>query len=390
MSDKSYRFLIVAGEASGDLHGSGLVRALKILHPNCQFSGLGGNRMREEGVETFFDIDRMGAVGFVEVLSDLSHYWNVYRVLASEISSGKYDAVILIDYPTLNLRLARQCRKHGCRVFFFISPQVWAWRKGRIKDIRRTVDKMFVLFPFEEEMYNRVGVSAEFLGHPFVETVRPTMSREEAIQEFSLDPERKTIGLLPGSRNNEIQFLLDLMIDSAGEIRKEIKDSQFILPVADTLDPETIRQRLKSNPLDVRVVTGKSYDVMNCCDYLIIASGSATLEAGLMGCPMVIVYRLKWVTYWLARLLLNTKVYGLVNIVAGEKVVPELIQNKATAKNVADEALKVLDDPEKHRILRSRLFQVRGSLGEPGVMGRIAGRIFKVLQEPPLHEKISV
>ena len=390
MSDKSYRFLIVAGEASGDLHGGGLVRALKILHPNCQFSGLGGNRMREEGVDTFFDIGRMGAVGFVEVLSDLPHYWNVYRVLAGEISSGKYDAVILIDYPTLNLRLARQCRKHGCRVFFFISPQVWAWRKGRIKNIRRTVDKMFVLFPFEEEMYNKEGVSAEFLGHPFVETVQPTMSREEAIQEFSLDPERKTIGLLPGSRNNEIQFLLNLMIDSAGEIRKEIKNSQFILPVADTLDPEVIRQRLKSNPLDIRVVTGKSYDVMNCCDYLIVASGSATLEAGLMGCPMVIVYRLKWITYWLARLLLNTKVYGLVNIVAGEKVVPELIQNKATAKNVADEALKVLDDPEKHRILRSRLFQVRGSLGQPGVMGRIAGRIFKVLQEPPLHEKISV
>ena len=390
MSDKSYRFLIVAGEASGDLHGSGLVHALKVTHPSCRFSGLGGKRMREEGVETFFDIDRMGAVGFVEVLSDLSHYWNVYRVLAGEISSGKYDAVILIDYPTLNLRLARQCRKHGCRVFFFISPQVWAWRKGRIKDIRRTVDKMFVLFPFEEAMYNKAGVSAEFLGHPFVETVRPTMSREEAIQEFSLDPERKTIGLLPGSRNNEIQFLLDLMIDSAGEIRKEIKDSQFILPVADTLDPEIIRKRLKSNPLDIRVVTGKSYDVMNCCDYLIIASGSATLEAGLIGCPMVIVYRLKWITYWLARLLLNTKVYGLVNVVAGEKVVPELIQSKATAKNVANEALKVLNDPKKHGILRFRLLQVRGSLGEPGVMGRIAGRIFKILQEPPQHEKISV
>ena len=346
--------------------------------------------MREEGVDTFFDIGRMGAVGFVEVLSDLPHYWNVYRVLAGEISSGKYDAVILIDYPTLNLRLARQCRKHGCRVFFFISPQVWAWRKGRIKDIRRTVDKMFVLFPFEEEMFNKEGVSAEFLGHPFVETVRPTMSREEAIQEFSLDPERKTIGLLPGSRNNEIQFLLDLMIDSAGEIRKEIKDSQFILPVADTLDPEIIRKRLKSNPLDIRVVTGKSYDVMNCCDYLIIASGSATLEAGLIGCPMVIVYRLKWITYWLARLLLNTKVYGLVNVVAGEKVIPELIQSKATAKNVANEALKVLNDPKKHGILRFRLLQVRGSLGEPGVMDRVAGRIFKILQEPPQHEKISV
>ncbi|MCH8156195.1 MAG: lipid-A-disaccharide synthase [Nitrospinae bacterium] len=390
MNDKSYRFLIVAGEASGDLHGSGLVRALKTIHPNSRFAGLGGNHMRKEGVETFFDIDRMGAIGVVELLGDLSHYWNVYRTLAKEIASGRYDAVILIDYPTLNLRLARLCRKHGCPVFFFISPQVWAWRKGRIKDIRQTVDKMFVVFPFEEVMYNEAGVDAEFLGHPFVETVKPSMSREEAMREFSLDPKRKTIGLLPGSRKNEIRFLLDLMIDSAGEIRKKIKDSQFILPVADTLDPEIIRQQLKSNPLDIRVIRGKAYDVMNCCDYLIIASGSATLEAGLLGCPMVIVYRLNWITYWLSQRLLNIKLYGLVNIVAGEKVVPELIQSQATVENIVDAALNVLNDPERHENIRSRLLQVRGSLGEPGVMGRVARRIFEILQERTQHEKISI
>ncbi|KMP11794.1 lipid-A-disaccharide synthase [Candidatus Nitromaritima sp. SCGC AAA799-A02] len=390
MNDTSYRFLIVAGEASGDLHGSGLVRALKTLNPGCEFTGLGGNRMREAGVETFFDIDRMGAVGLTELLGDLSHYWNVYRKLAGEISSGKYHGVILIDYPTLNLRLARLCKKHGCPVFFFISPQVWAWRKGRIKDIRRTVDKMFVVFPFEEVMYNEAGVNAEFLGHPFVETVRPTLSREEAMREFSLDPGRKTIGLLPGSRKNEIQSLLDLMIESAGEIKKQVKDCQFILPVADTLDPEIIRQRLKSDPLGIRVVEGKAYDVMNCCDYLIIASGSATLEAGLLGCPMVIVYRLKWITYWLAKLLVKIKVYGLVNIVAGETVVPELIQSRATVENVVSEALKVLNDPARHESLRSRLLQVRNSLGEPGVLSRVAGRILEFLQERTRHEKISV
>ena len=377
MGNEPNRFLIIAGEASGDLHGGGLVRSLKKLNPNCEFSGLGGDHMREEGVKTFFDIGRMGAVGLIELLGDLSHYVNVYRKLASEIASGRYDAVILIDYPTLNLRLAKLCHKHSCPVFFFISPQVWAWRKGRIKEIKRTVDKMFVIFPFEETMYREEGVDAEFVGHPFVETVKASMTREEAMSEFSLDPGKKIIGLFPGSRNNEINFLLDLMINSAVAIKKQMKDCQFILPVAKTVDPELIRDRLQSNPLDIKLVEGQSYDVMNCCDFLIIASGSATLEAGLFGCPMVIVYRLNWVTYWLARLLVNVKLYGLVNIVAGEGVVTELIQGEATVDNVTKETLKILGDSEMREKLRSRLIQVRSSLGEAGVTDRVAVRILE-------------
>ena len=346
--------------------------------------------MRDEGVKTFFDIDRMGAVGVVELLGDLSHYLSVYRKLAREIESGFYDAVILIDYPTLNLRLAELCHKHSCPALFFISPQVWAWRKGRIKKIQRTVDKMFVIFPFEEILFKEEGVNVEFVGHPFIETVKTSMTREEAMREFSLDPNRKTVGLLPGSRNNEIHFLLDLMIDSAAEIRKKIKDCQFILPVAKTLNSDIFRERLKVNPLDIRIVDGKSHDVMNCCDFLIIASGSATLEAGLLGCPMVIVYRLNTITYWLAKLLLKIKLYGLINIVAEEKVVTELIQNEATVENVTKEALKILSDPEKHENLRSRLLQVRNSLGEPGVLDRTAMRILQFLRERRQDEKISI
>ena len=258
MTGKSIRFLIVVGEASGDIHGSGLVRAIKNYHPNCEFSGLGGDHMRREGVKTFYDIDRMGAVGVIEVLGDLPHYFNVYRKLSSEIESGSYDAVILIDYPTLNLRLAKLCHKHSCPVLFFISPQVWAWRKGRIKQIQRTVDKMFVVFPFEEVLLKEKGVDAEFVGHPFIETVRTTMSRDEAMKEFSLDSTRKIIGLMPGSRNSELNFLLDLMINSAKEIKKHLKDSQFILPIADTLNSKDVRDRIKSNSLNIRIVEGKS------------------------------------------------------------------------------------------------------------------------------------
>ena len=390
MSVTSSQFLIVAGEASGDIHGSGLVRALKKINPNCEFSGLGGNFMRSEGVKTFFDIDRMGAVGFVEVLADLPHYLKVYLKLASEIKSGLYDAVILIDYPTLNLRLANLCHKYSCPALFFISPQVWAWRKGRIKKIRRTVDKMFVIFPFEETLFKEEGVNAEFVGHPFIETVKTSMTREQAMKKFSLDSNRKVIGLLPGSRNNEIHFLLDLMIDSATEISKHVKDCQFVLPVASTLSPAIFRERLKANPLNIKIVEEKSYDVMNCCDFLIIASGSATLEAGLLGCPMVIVYRLNFITYWLARLLVKIKLYGLVNIVAEEEVVTELIQNKATVQNVTKEVLKIINNPEKHEKLRYRLLQVRDSLGEPGVLDRLAARILEFLRERKRNEKISI
>jgi lipid-A-disaccharide synthase len=390
MTGKSIRFLIVAGEASGDMHGSGLVRALKKYHPNCEFSGLGGEQMRREGVKTFYDIDRMGAVGIIEVLGDLPHYYKVYRKLSSEIGSGSYDAVILIDYPTLNLRLAKLCKKHSCPALFFISPQVWAWRKGRIKEIQRTVNKMFVIFPFEEDLLKKEGVDAEFMGHPFVETVRTSMSRDEAMAEFSLDSTRKIIGLMPGSRNSELKYLLDIMINSANEIKKYIKGCQFILPVANTLNTEDIKDRINSNALDIKIVEGKSYDVMNCCDFLIIASGSATLEAALLGCPMVIIYKLNCVTYWLARVLVKIKLYGLVNIVAGEEVVPELIQSKATVKNITKEVVTLMNDTERRENLRSRLLKVRKSLGDPGVLDRVAESMIDFIRERRKGEKISI
>jgi lipid-A-disaccharide synthase len=390
MVDESILFLIIAGEASGDIHGGGLVRALKNYYPNCEFTGLGGDHMRREGVKTLYDIDRMGAIGIVEILGDLPHYLKVYRKLSYEIKSGCYDAVILIDYPTLNLRLAKLCKKYSCPALFFISPQVWAWRQGRIKEIKRTVSKMFVIFPFEEFLLKKEGVDAEFVGHPFIETVRTSMTRDEAMKKFSLDLKRKTIGLMPGSRNSELDFLLDLMISSAEEIKKHLKDCQFILPVANTLNSKIIRDRLKTNPLDIRVVEGKSYDVMNCCDFLIIASGSATLEAALLGCPMVIVYKLNWLTYWLARVLVKIKLYGLVNIVAGEEVVTELIQNKATVKNITKEVLRVMSNSEERESLRVRLLQVRKSLGNPGVLDRVAVRMIEFLRERRQNEKISI
>ncbi|MBT5551025.1 MAG: lipid-A-disaccharide synthase [Nitrospina sp.] len=390
MKDKHPHFLIIAGEASGDLHGSNLVSALKVLLPHARFSGMGGARMREAGVETLFGIERMGTVGVVEVLGEFDHYYKVYRALMKEIASRRYDAVILIDYPTLNLRLAKQGRRFSCPVLYFISPQIWAWRKGRIRDIRESVAKMFVILPFEEKLYLDAGVDAEFLGHPFIDMVHPSRSREESRKKYSLGSEVKTIGLLPGSRMNEINSLLDVMIEAGEKIQQELGSCQFLLPVADSIDPDLIRQRLGTNSLGIQLVEGEPYDVMNSCDMLIIASGSATLEAGIIGCPMVIIYKLNPLTYLLAQLLVDAPLVGLVNIVAEEEVVPELIQNKVTAENISNEALKVLQVPEKEQAVRERLLKIRDSLGEPGVMQVVAKRIADFMNNLSANEKTPV
>ena len=383
MNKEEPHFLIIAGEASGDLHGAKLVQALLDVYPKARFTGMGGGRMRDAGVNTLFGIERMGAVGLVEIFSDLGHYFGVYRALMKEIASLKYTAVILIDYPTLNLRLAKHSRKHSCPVYYFISPQVWAWRKGRIEDIRKSVHKMFVILPFEEKMYQEAGVDAEFLGHPFIDVVHPTRTRGDSLEKFALDSHKKIVGLLPGSRMNEISSLLDEILLAAEKIKKEMGECQFLLPVADTIDPVLIQQKLGSNPLGIKILTGETYNVMNTCDALIIASGSATLEAGIIGCPMVIIYKLNPLTYWLALMLINTPYYGLVNIVAGESVVPELIQSKANADNIAAEILKFLKNPEYCQEVHSRLLLVRENLGRPGVMKAVAASIVDSLSKIP-------
>lgn len=383
MNKEEPHFLIIAGEASGDLHGAKLVQALLDAYPKARFTGMGGGRMRDAGVNTLFGIERMGAVGLVEIFSDLGHYFGVYRALMKEIASLKYTAVILIDYPTLNLRLAKHSRKHSCPVYYFISPQIWAWRKGRIKDICKSVHKMFVVLPFEEEMYQEAGIDAEFLGHPFIDVVHSTRTRGDNLEKFALDSHKKIVGLLPGSRMNEITSLLDEMLLAAEKVKREMGECQFLLSVADTIDPVLIQKKLGSNPLDIKILKGETYNVMNTCDALIIASGSATLEAGIIGCPMVIIYKLSPLTYWLALMLINTPYYGLINIVAGESVVPELIQSKANAENIAAEILKFLKNPEYCQEVQNRLLLVRKNLGRPGVMKAVAASMVDSLSKIP-------
>ena len=372
VSSESDQILIVAGEASGDLHGGHLVRALKAQHPQLQFEGVGGKHMQEAGVSTLYDISRMGGMGLFEFANSLWHHIEIYRKLSREIAKGKYRAAILINYPFFNLKLAKVCKRSKCPALFYISPQVWASRKSRVNTIRETVSKMYVILPFEEEIFREAQVDVEYLGHPFIDIVQPQVSREEALKEFGLDSAIKTVGLLPGSRMSEINYLLDDMIGAARIIQKELGQCQFLLPVADSIDPGLIRQKLGENPLNIKMLTGRNYDVMNCSDTLIMASGSSTLEAGLFTVPMVIIYRIHPFTYFIAKLITHITHFGLINIVAGEEVAPELLNEQVTPERIAAEALKVLKDPEQERAVRERLLQVRESLGTPGVVARIA------------------
>ena len=392
MSKKPIKLLVVAGEASGDLHGGNLAKALKKLIPDVEMEGTGGNSMREAGVSILFDIKKMGAVGIVELVGSLFHHFKIYRKLSSSIAQHKYDAAILVNYPGLNLRLAERCKAAGCPVFFYISPQVWVWDRGRVKSISKTATKMYVILPFEEKIYKDAGVDVEYHGHPFVDIPLPEESREDFLQGLGFNPDKKTVGILPGSRMNEIGTLLKDMLDAAAIIKRKVSECQFILPVADTIDPKHILEKLGENPLDVKVVTQKTYDVMAASDFLIVASGSATLEAGILACPMVIIYQVHPLTLKIFSAFASLKHFGLVNILADDRVVPELLNENASPEKMAEEALRVLEDPGYNSAVKEKLIAMRKTLGEKGVTERIAKSIAKKLDqiEHATDEKISI
>ncbi len=398
MAESNKRILVVAGEASGDLHGGNLIQAMQKLQPQLEFEGVGGHHLQQAGLNTLFDIDRMGGMGIFEFASTLVHHIKIFRTLSKNIRRGRYGAAILINYPFFNLRLAKVLKKHNCPVYYFISPQVWASRKNRVYTIAETGRKMYVILPFEEPLYREVGVDVEFLGHPFIDIVKPQYSREQAFQEFGLQPDVPTVGLMPGSRMSEINYLLDDIVGAARKIRAQIPNCQFLLPVAETIDPQLIRDRVQaleqkgSDSLNIKIVTGHNYDVMQCSDCLIMASGSATLEAGLLGCPMVIVYKVHPLTFLIFRFMTDIKWFGLINIVAEEGVVPELLNEQVNPETIASKALPMLTQPETNRALRDRLLKVRESLGTPGVVDRIAKSIVDSLNPTTgtTNEKVSI
>jgi lipid-A-disaccharide synthase len=370
-----HRFLIVAGEASGDMYGCDVARALFKRFPGCHVFGLGGERMREAGVELESDIRHTAVVGPFEVVSQLGALYRVFRKLADRVAAEPPSAAILIDFPDFNLRLAKRIRSTGVPIIYYISPQVWAWRSGRIQQIRDLVDKMLVIFPFEEELYRSAGVDVEFVGHPLVDAVRPTKTKQEFFSAYGLDPSRPVVALLPGSRPKEVRYILPTLCLAADRIGAERASSgnpipQFVIPAAPNLDRRLIAEIVGDRP--ITILSGETYNAVRFARAAIVASGTATLETALLGTPEVIVYRISGATWFLGRFLLKVRLFGIVNIILGEEAVPELFQDRCTPELVSKAAIRLMDDVWIQSKIRGSYETLRRKLRGGNVAERVA------------------
>ncbi|MGH7847249.1 MAG: lipid-A-disaccharide synthase [Candidatus Binatia bacterium] len=367
----SKRIMIVVGEASGDLHGAQLVKSLLERDPTLDIFGAGGEHLRKQGLRVIFDVARLTGMGFSELRDNLGVLWEAYRLFRRALREDRPNLLILIDFPEFNLRLARLAKQLRIPVLYYIGPQVWAWRRRRIRKIAGSIDRMAVVFPFEAALYEKEGVSVNFVGHPLLDIVRPTQTREATLLQYGLDSTKKTVVLLPGSRRREVAYHLGPMVEAAERLAQK-NDVQFLLLRATTVDRRKIDEAIEKVSLPITVVEGDTYNVLNAADLAWLASGTATLEAALLRKPMVIVYRMAWLTYALARVLVKVEHIGMVNIIAGERVVPELIQGELTGERIFQESEKVLENSKLRVQTVKKLTGVREKLGTPGAADRVA------------------
>jgi lipid-A-disaccharide synthase len=374
------KVLIIAGEASGDLHGANLVREIRKQDASLAFYGVGSRRMEEAGVQMLADASEISVVGATEVLTHLNPIWRVFNKLRHFLFEERPDLLILIDFPDFNIMLGKRAKKYGIPILYYISPQVWAWRKGRIRKIAGLVNAMIVVFPFEVELYKHAGVDVRFVGHPLTDVVQSRYNQIDAKAQLGLDPKKRTIAILPGSRKKEISNLLPDMLKAAAILNTRIQDLQYVLPIAPTLTRDFIGSFIRQSSVRVTQTNGRVYDVLRASDAALVTSGTATLETGLMEVPMVIVYRFSTLSYLIARMIVNVDHIGLINIVAGKRVVPELVQHEATPQNMADALTALLNDPEYYQNIRTQLAGIRSQLGEAGANARVASVVLEFLR----------
>lgn len=375
------KIFIVSGEESGDLHGEALITSLKKLMPALEVGGMGGERMRQAGLAGF-DSKEVSVVGIVEVIEKLPAILRTFKGLKKLLVEGKFDAVVLIDFPDFNLRFAKEAKKLGVPVIYYISPQVWAWRRGRVRKIAGLVDKMLVVFPFEDGLYREAGVDVEYVGHPLVDRAASGLTKEDAKKALGISPGVSCISILPGSRTGEIRRTLPVMLKASELIGKGLKERPvFLLPAANSIAGSLLDEFLKDSPLDIKVLRSRMYTALRASDAAMVTSGTATLETALIGTPMAIVYRMSPISYGVAKALIKVKYAGLPNIVAGREVVPELIQGKATPENIAREILSILNDEEKRGSITRAYGGIKKSLGEGGASDRAAAAIQRVIMK---------
>jgi lipid-A-disaccharide synthase len=354
-------FLVSAGEASGDAYGAQLIEALRRLEPGAQFFGMGGEKMRAAGCDVQVDAGEVAVVGLVEVLTRLPKIRNRFRHLMTEAGRRRPDAAVLIDFPEFNLRLARRLHRLKIPVFYFVSPQIWAWRTGRVKQIRNYVREMIVIFPFERDFYRKHGVEVTYVGHPLAHVSPPQISRDEFARQEGLDARKPWIALLPGSRQKEFRLNLPPILEAVDLLRRQGHDFEYLLPVASTLSRGWVERQAGVSERQIRL-TGDARAALAHSRAAIVASGTATVEAALSGTPFVVVYRLAPLTWLLGRRLVSLDTFAMPNLIAGRRIVPELIQGNFTAENVVRDLQTLLaDGPARSQMIRE-LAEVRSQL----------------------------
>ena len=346
--------------------------------PDATLFGMGGDLMKAAGVDIIYDIEQLGFIGIVEIIKHLPTFFKLRTFLKEAMLREKPDVLVCIDYPGFNMKLAKVAHDLGIPVVYYIAPTIWAWNKGRGKDIAKTVTKVASIFPFEAEAYQEFGVDVEFVGNPLVDIVKPTMTREEACTYFGASPEARNILLMPGSRKQEVQGLLPTMLSAAEELAKSRSDLAFFLPRAHTIPRADLETIIQKYSVPITITEGNNYDLMQICTACIAASGTATLETALMNVPTLLIYKVAPITYGIGKLLVNIKDIGLPNIIAKRRVIPELLQGEVTVSNVCNEMSQILDDTAIYEQMKLDLAQVKVDLGAPGAVQRVADVIASV------------
>jgi len=369
--------LIVAGEASGDQHGAKLVAAMRREHPGVFFCGIGGRSMQSAGVRILVDARELSVVGITEVVSKLPTVFRALKNLKKLLQSLRPDLVILIDFPDFNFRVAAAAKKLDIPVLYYISPQIWAWRPGRVKKIAKLVDHMAVILPFEAEFYRRHGIPVTFVGHPLLDGAERIDTGDPGLEAR----EKSTIGLLPGSRQVEISRLLPVMLAAADHMLKDNPALEFVVSVAPSVDRSILEAQVarSSNGRAIRLTEDPVEDIFRQCRLVIAASGTVTLQAALHATPMIIIYRVSPTSYWLGRLLIRVKYIGLINLIADRPLVPELIQDEVSPENIARCTAGLLNDRERLEDIRRELLRAREALGGPGASQRVAAIALEML-----------
>jgi len=397
--------MVIAGEASGDKHGANLVSALKRLYPQHHFNffGSGGIEMQQAGVEILIDVRNVAIVGILEIIKGGKQLWQAYRTLLKAGRDRRPDVVVLIDWPDMNLKLAKKFKRMGLQIVYYISPQVWAWRSWRIRAIKRDIDKMLVILPFEADYYHKAGVAVEFVGHPLLDAVHVTQDRKSFCAMYRLDPDRQIISLLPGSRRKEVRYILPQMLDAVAALKSR-SDLQFVLPMASTIDVGLIQEiignrwKVSINSRDVnqgdttgyydiafngchlKLLCNDTYNAVGNSLLAVVASGTATLETAILGTPLIIVYRVSALNWRILRPMINTDVFGLVNLIAGAPVAPELIQYDLNGNRLSEEIIELLSHRSKLARMRDGLGRVRAMLGDGNPSERAAQAIMELIR----------